>query len=85
MNYEGKRLMNIEGQVFGALTAVRVNHRVNTATYWLCDCLCGETKIVPVYQLNKGRVTHCGCERLPTPIRLGILDRLRYFMYRYGF
>jgi hypothetical protein len=82
-------LRNIEGKQFGRLTAIQIHHRVNCTTYWLCNCICGGTKITPIYQLSKGRVTHCGCNKRKEDIepaqaiRVGVLERLRYLLLRY--
>jgi|JI10StandDraft_1071094.scaffolds.fasta_scaffold294197_2 hypothetical protein len=52
--------LDLAGQKFGKLTAVRIITRTPKIT-WLCDCECGGTKNVPASQLPAGMVKSCGC------------------------
>lgn len=48
------------GQTFGQLTVIgRMNDR-SAATY-LCQCTCGNFKIVTATHLKRGQVKSCGC------------------------
>lgn len=58
---------NIIGKKYGRLT---VKSRVATPThitakkphsFWLCECECGNTCIVPIDRLNNGNTSSCGC------------------------
>lgn len=50
------------GKVYGRLTVLREADNLGGQGYnWLCICACGKTKIVPGYQLRRGRVSSCGC------------------------
>lgn len=57
--------INLEGSVFGRLTAVEPTHislssgRMMPA--WVCRCECGETTTVMTVHLKAGRTKSCGC------------------------
>lgn len=55
---------DLTGQRFGRLVVIEP---VTTEKYcnsvWLCQCDCGNTKIVPTYRLLNGRTYSCGCYR----------------------
>jgi hypothetical protein len=51
------RLLDLSGQTFGRLTAVR---RLG-GKRWLCRCTCGNEKEVSTGNLRAGHVTSCGC------------------------
>jgi hypothetical protein len=56
---------NIVDQKFGKLTVIKKAPNIigKTREYgaWECLCLCGNTKIVATYHLNRGSVNSCGC------------------------
>lgn len=56
-------LKDITGQRFGRLTAVRIHERwtSNRGTQWLCQCDCGNAKIVGLNHLKRGTTKSCGC------------------------
>lgn len=55
---------DLTGQRFGRLVVIEP---VTTGEYrnsvWLCQCDCGNKKIVPTYRLLNGRTFSCGCYR----------------------
>lgn len=55
---------DLTGQRFGRLVVIEP---VTTGEYrnsvWLCQCDCGNKKIVPTYKLLNGRTYSCGCYR----------------------
>lgn len=52
-----KTIIDIKGQRFCRLTAIRyVKNGV-----WLCECECGNTKMVDGTSLRRGKVKSCGC------------------------
>ena len=54
-------LLDISGQRFGKLTALRhVGYRPGGAI-WECQCDCGGTTVVYSQNLRKGRTKSCGC------------------------
>jgi hypothetical protein len=57
------RPLEIAGQRFGRLTAVRRTGTDFGAALWLCRCDCGEECEVSVRSLSNGRTRSCGCRR----------------------
>ncbi len=55
------KLINITGQKFGRLTALKISRHEKHHTYWLCKCECGNLKEVASRDLRKGIVESCGC------------------------
>lgn len=59
------RQLDLKGQPFGRLTALRlVGIKITPKgkqTVWLCVCSCGETKTFTVGQLRSGNAQSCGC------------------------
>lgn len=57
------RSPDLTGRTFGRLTVVkRLNKRdSNHNVYYLCRCICGNTKEVIATQLLRGSVQSCGC------------------------
>ena len=58
------RPINIEGEVFGRLTAV--SRKANTKqgkTTWLCLCSCGNSVVAVGANLKNGFTNSCGCLR----------------------
>lgn len=54
------RAKNITGATFGRLTAVfRVKHSVRP--HWLCECVCGNKKVISARYLQSGLTRSCGC------------------------
>lgn len=60
------QIKDLTGQRFGRLTAIKYVikedklHRV----YWLCECECGNQKLIPSYSLTTGKSTSCGCKNI---------------------
>lgn len=56
---------NLLGRQFGYLTVVErlQNYRKDGRVYWLCNCKCGKTNIVPTYRLTDGTTKSCGCRK----------------------
>lgn len=50
---------DIKGVRFGRLVALGFHHKSNRKEYWLCQCDCGNHKVVRKDQL--GKVKSCGC------------------------
>lgn len=56
------RGQNIIGTVFGKLSVVNKSHIDNHGnTFFLCNCVCGETKTVRRDHLIRGKIGSCGC------------------------
>jgi hypothetical protein len=59
------RKLDITGQVFGNLTAIRPSHMEKGRAHWLCRCDCGAERTVGVAWLRSGNTTSCGsCSKL---------------------
>lgn len=57
------RTIDIAGQRFGRLVAVRLGARQHRATTWVCLCDCGREKVVQLGSLRNGTTMSCGCLR----------------------
>ena len=55
------KALNLLNEKFGKLTVIQKAENKNGLTAWLCQCDCGETKIVTTKQLRNGTVNSCGC------------------------
>lgn len=56
-----RRKIDITGQRFGRLIAVREVQTEARGRYYLCRCDCGSEKIVRLDQLRSGKTKSCGC------------------------
>lgn len=58
---------DITGKQFGRLTVLKWDHYryqgINKRHYWLCQCECGNTKVVSAEHLYRGSTRSCGCIR----------------------
>jgi hypothetical protein len=55
-------ILDITGKYFGRLIPLfpfKVGN--NNVELWLCECLCGNFKVISGYSLKIGRVLSCGC------------------------
>lgn len=68
-------MKNITNQKFGRLTATNFVGRTNKVSMWLCRCECGNTTIVPLNRLSRGKTRSCGCLRS---------ELSRSIIYRFG-
>ena len=62
----GGKYIDITGQVFGKLTVIERDFTNKHEACWLCQCECGNTKIIAGSALRSGRTTSCGCKRKET-------------------
>jgi len=54
---------DMTGRVFGRLTVMaRAGHKGKQPA-WLCQCSCGNTKVVAGEHLRRNRIGSCGCKR----------------------
>lgn len=56
-------LLDMTGQVFGRLTAIKYTETRGGQPFWLCTCTCGKSREVRGYLLRKGITQSCGCLR----------------------
>ena len=62
-------LRDLRGQVFGRLTAIKLERITHGHAYWLCQCECGERPVVRGTLLTTGRTVSCGCWRADPDVR----------------
>ena len=64
-NHEGT-IKNEIGNKYGLLTVLKQDHidKKLRHVFWLCQCECGNTRIVDGSKLRNGLVTHCGCQTI---------------------
>lgn len=55
------RALDLAGQEFGLLTAVRPNGHLDKRIAWLCRCECGNETTVRSTYLVRGHTRSCGC------------------------
>jgi hypothetical protein len=57
--------IDITGQKFGKLTAIKLleRDRIKRRTLWACKCDCGKEVIVRSQSLRDGTIASCGCSR----------------------
>ena len=60
------KALNLLGKKFGKLTVKEFSGVINNSRQWLCECECGNEKIVRVSLLTKGQTKSCGCESHPS-------------------
>ena len=56
-------LKDLCGERFGNLVVIRSAGSRNGLRYWVCQCDCGNEKIVRGGHLQAGNVSSCGCKR----------------------
>ncbi len=83
--------IDITGNVYGYLTAISRDRKVNWGEeyYWLCKCKCGNNKSIRKSSLISGKTRSCGCydAEIKKRIRLdnyGAIKRKIYRRYKYG-
>ena len=66
------KVIDLTGQRFGKLTVLREAEKKagKKGVYWLCQCDCGNTKVVYGGDLRRGRATSCGCNPIWNKIDL---------------
>lgn len=52
---------DLTGKKFGLLTVIKFIHIKNQKRYWLCQCDCGNEKIVSTNDLTSHHTNSCGC------------------------
>lgn len=65
MAHRNLKILDLTGQVFGKLTAIRkVKHGPRNHMLWQCSCECGNTAFVLTSDLVDRKQISCGCGRL---------------------
>ena len=57
------KILDITGQRFGSLTALKKVKSRGGKTYWLCQCDCGNQKEIQTSHLTSGATKSCGCQK----------------------
>jgi hypothetical protein len=57
----GKPILDITGEKFGRLTALRRLGSKSGQSRWECECECGTIKSYALYQIKSGKTQSCGC------------------------
>jgi len=57
----GRKIIDLTGLKFGRLTVLSFYMREGNRTLWICECECGNEKIVPASNLCSKTVLSCGC------------------------
>ena len=60
------KALNLTGQKFGLLTALKKAPSRGHKTYWLCQCDCGTQKEIQTSHLISGAISSCGCNKQAT-------------------
>ncbi|MCI8935066.1 MAG: hypothetical protein HFE80_11265 [Clostridiaceae bacterium] len=60
MGHSRKKL-DLTGQRFGRLVALRPAENIGGRTAWLCRCDCGRETVVRTSRLRSGHTASCGC------------------------
>lgn len=55
------KIRTIKGRKFGKLTVIDLAYIKNHKTFWLCNCDCGNTKVIRKDHLLSGETRSCGC------------------------
>lgn len=58
---KGTTLIDITGQKFGKLTAIKRADTSSKKVFWVCKCDCGNLTTVESYKVRTGHTTSCGC------------------------
>lgn len=61
-NRKGNSFDNLTGRSFGRLKVLGLSpKRSGRKSYWVCECVCGNKKVVRSDSLKDGKVKSCGC------------------------
>jgi hypothetical protein len=71
-------IIDITGQKFGMLTAIRKQGTLGRDSAWLCRCDCGGHKVTRSINLRRGDTRSCGCAGLGKASTLTPSGRKRY-------
>jgi hypothetical protein len=63
------RLKDLTGKTFGKLTVLNRTPNRGKYTYWLCQCVCGDTVEVRGDHLTSKAAQSCGCNRVEATIQ----------------
>lgn len=52
---------DLAGRQFGMITVLSYSHTISGRAQWLCECQCGNRKVIPAEHLRDGVKSSCGC------------------------
>lgn len=67
--------IDLTGKKFNKLTVLKYVETRKKITYWLCQCECGNQKIINGTHLRGGKIDSCGCTRVENTRQLGYKRR----------
>lgn len=63
-NTVGRKGYDLTGQLFGKLKVIRYEHTNKAGERcYLCECECGNSKVISSSKLRNCGITHCGCSK----------------------
>lgn len=66
------KLINLKGQKFGRLIVIkRVENNQHGKLQWLCECNCGQRKVIMGNNLKRSNTQSCGCLRTERRLKHG--------------
>ena len=68
------QVIDISGQRFGRLIAIKCVGRKNTFAIWKCQCTCGNEAVVRSSHLRSGNTQSCGCLQKETASKCATLN-----------
>jgi len=66
------RIKDLTNKTFGYLMVKSFSHIKKRITYWLCECICGKTKIILGTDLTRGKTKSCGCKKAELQINTNL-------------
>lgn len=79
----GAKAVDIAGEQFGLLTAIKPDGKRRGGYDWICECVCGNKKKVPLSTLRQGHIKSCGCRKYSRNHRLDQEDILNELVDTY--
>jgi hypothetical protein len=70
-----RKLIDITGQKFNKLTAIKFSHKVGKISYWIFECECGNKKSIVKSKVVNGYTKACGCQLIESHITHGLAHR----------
>lgn len=63
------KFVDMKGQTFERLTAIKFDRLENGHTYWLCRCICGNEISTSNFLLLRGHTRSCGCLQIERTVK----------------
>lgn len=74
----GSVKINLSGQRFGRLYALRDVGSTKYGRLWYCICVCGGRSTVPSARLRNGSTSSCGCKKIDRVRAMGLINGRRF-------